>query len=67
MAPAGGSSDWFMRPSNATISAAVVFAGNNEMAMIRVLEGEATFGDALNTSVVNGWLSGESSVFTLST
>ena len=67
MAPAGGSSDWFMRPSNGTITTVVAFTGDNEKAMIRVLDGEATFGNALSTSLVNGWLSGESPIFTLST
>ena len=67
MAPAGGSSDWFMRPSNGTITAVVAFAGDNEKATIRVLEKGAAFGGSLSATIVNEWLRGESSVFMLST
>ncbi len=67
MAPAGGSSDWFMRPSNGTITVVVAFAGDNEKATIRILDAGATFGGVLSASVVNGWLDGQSSLFALST
>ncbi|KAL9008758.1 MAG: hypothetical protein Q9173_006150, partial [Seirophora scorigena] len=38
MAPAGGSSDYFRRPENGTIKAAVLFLGKNESARIQVLD-----------------------------
>ncbi|KAL9103223.1 MAG: hypothetical protein Q9163_001710 [Psora crenata] len=56
MAPAGGSSDWFLRPTNETITAAVVFAGTSEVAVIRVLDGEQGFDQALAIAVVDGWI-----------
>ena len=65
MAPAGGSSDWFARPSSDSIIAAVVIAGANEEAAIRVLDEGQSFNEILNGSVVNGWVKEQSSVFAL--
>ena len=48
MAPAGGSSDWFMRPTNGAITVVVAFTGDNEKATIRILDEGATFGNALS-------------------
>lgn len=65
MAPAGGSSDFFVRPTTETITAAIVFDGDNEEAVIRILDGGATFGASLSNADVAGWLGGPSSVFKL--
>lgn len=66
MAPAGGSSDWFQRPS-ATITAAVIIGGSSEVATIRVLDQSfSSFEEALAGSVVETWLGGQGSVFDMS-
>ena len=65
MAPAGGSSDWFQRPSSDSIVAAVVIGGNNEVAAIRVLEDGLSFDEILSESTVDDWLEGQSSVFAM--
>ena len=65
MAPAGGSSDWFQRPTGDSITAAIVFAGNNEVAAIRVLNQEQSFGESLSGTVVNGWVEQRSSTFNM--
>lgn len=65
MAPAGGSSDWFMRPTSSTITAAVLLAGNNEVAAIRILDQGQTFDDVLSASLINGWVSEQSSMFNM--
>jgi len=63
MAPAGGSSDWFLRPTQTTITAAVVFAGDNEVAAIRVLNGSQGFDAFLEETLVDGWVQEHSSMF----
>ncbi|KAF6225341.1 hypothetical protein HO173_012826 [Letharia columbiana] len=63
MAPAGGSSDWFRRPTGGSITAAVVIAGEHEVAAIRVLGDGQSFDTTLNEDVVNGWVNEEGSVF----
>ena len=65
MAPAGGSSDWFMRPSGDSIKAAIIFAGSNEVAAIRILEQGQSFDDSLDVSIINGWLKEQSSLFNM--
>ena len=67
MAPAGGSSDWFERPTSGSITAAVVFAGDSEVALIKVLDGEQNFGATLQNKMVEGWMKEESSVFRMAT
>ena len=47
MAPAGGSSDYFDRPVNGSIKAAVVFYGRNETAIIQLLDDIVTFDEIL--------------------
>ncbi|KAL9130502.1 MAG: hypothetical protein Q9217_001322 [Psora testacea] len=56
MAPAGGSSDWFQRPTNETITAAVVFAGKSEVAVIRMLDDGQDFDETLPDQTVDGWI-----------
>lgn len=63
MAPAGGSSDWFQRPTNASITAAVIVAGEHEVAAIRVLGQDQSFDDVLSGEVVEGWIGEVGSVF----
>lgn len=63
MAPAGGSSDWFQRPTGASITAAVVIAGEHEVAAIRVLGEGQSFDRILSEDVVNGWVNEQGSVF----
>ena len=63
MAPAGGSSDWFMRPTVESITAAVVLAGSNEVVAIRVLGDGQSFDVSLSETVVNGWVGEQSSLF----
>lgn len=63
MAPAGGSSDWFQRPTNETITAAVVFGGSDEKVVIRVWSGAQIFEGSLAGGVVSAWANGESSWF----
>lgn len=57
MAPAGGSSDYFPRPTEHTITAAVVFMGNPEMAHIQILDGPINFDSVLTADVVEGFRS----------
>lgn len=63
MAPAGGSSDWFQRPTGGSITAAVVIAGEHEVAAIRVLDGGQSFDATLSEDVVSGWVNEAGSVF----
>jgi hypothetical protein len=60
MAPAGGCSEYFVRPSEAPLTAAVVFSGTKGVVSIRVLEeGDgAAFGEDLDDQVVEAWLEG---------
>lgn len=55
MAPAGGCSDYFERPTKGTIKAAVVFTGSNEVAHIQILDSSQRFDKTLSTEVVNGF------------
>lgn len=71
MAPAGGSSDYFQRPSEGTITAAVVFTGSNEVAHIQILDDGQGFDEVLEAGVVERFTSqegnsGNSSLFVLS-
>ncbi|KAL2041325.1 hypothetical protein N7G274_005707 [Stereocaulon virgatum] len=63
MAPAGGSSDWFLRPMENSVTAAVVFHGSSEVVSIRVLEQGQAFEESLEGSVVDRWVEERSSVF----
>lgn len=63
MAPAGGSSDWFQRPTGGSITAAVVITGENEVAAIRILSEGQLFDKTLSVDVVNGWVNEQGSVF----
>lgn len=58
MAPAGGCSEYFVRPSQGPITAAVVFSGTRGVVSIRILEEEEGFGEGLEEEVVEGWLKG---------
>ena len=57
MAPAGGSSDYFLRPIEGTITAAVVFTGRHEVAHIQILDGRVNFDHILAAHVVDGFTS----------
>lgn len=61
MSPAGGSSDYFLRPTEGAITAAVVFTGSREMAHIRILDGHVNFDPVLTADVVDGFNSLEGS------
>ena len=63
MAPAGGSSDWFQRPTTGSITAAVVIAGEHEVAAIRVLGEGQSFDTTLSEDVVNRWVNEQGAVF----
>ncbi|KAL8988327.1 MAG: hypothetical protein Q9177_002579 [Variospora cf. flavescens] len=69
MAPAGGSSDYFKRPENDNIKAAVLFLGSNESARIQVLDDGQDFDEALAAKIINAIARGnqtsKSSVFRL--
>ncbi|KAL9020558.1 MAG: hypothetical protein Q9185_002144 [Variospora sp. 1 TL-2023] len=69
MAPAGGSSDYFKRPENDNIKAAVLFLGSNESARIQVLDDGQDFDEALAAEMINAIARGnhtsKSSVFRL--
>lgn len=72
MASAGGCSEYFVRPGQGPVTAAVVFNGKREVVSIRILEDEEGFGEELEEEVVEGWLKSvvegegeESSVFDL--
>lgn len=67
MAPAGGSSDWFMRPTNDTITAAIVFAGQDQGILVKVLDGQQGFEGSLGKEVVEEWMQGKSSLFKMQT
>lgn len=72
MAPAGGCSDYFERPTKGTIKAAVVFAGSPQVAHIQVLDDKQTFDEILSTGAMEEFMSlmgqrgGQSSLFKLS-
>lgn len=57
MAPAGGCSDYFVRPSQRPITAAVVFSATRGVVSIRILEeAERVFEEVWEESMVEGWL-----------
>ena len=66
MDPAGGSSDWFQRPTGASMTAALVIGGSSEVAAVRVLDQSQPFDELLSGDTVAKWLSVEGSVFKLS-
>jgi hypothetical protein len=71
MAPAGGSSDYFERPTKNTIKAAVVFTGGNETASIHIINDGQSFDSTLAGSVIDGFTNqaasmGATSLFKLS-
>ncbi|KAI9841081.1 MAG: target of Sbf [Thelocarpon superellum] len=57
MGQAAGDSDYFVRPTGATIKAAVILDGSSSIAHIQVLDDSVTFGDTLSKSDVDGFLS----------
>ena len=63
MAPAGGSSDWFLRPREGSVTAAVVFHGSSEVVSIRVLGQGQAFEESLEGSVIDGWVEERASMF----
>lgn len=67
MEPAGGSSDWFRRPTGGSLTAALVVGGHSEVAAIRVLDQGQPFSTKLSGSVIDHWLSTEGSVFKMAT
>ena len=67
MVPAGGSSDWFMRPTEEPITAAVVFAGKDQGILLKVLDGEQDFDGSFSKDLVDGWMEGKSSLFKMQT
>lgn len=59
MAPAGGCSEYFVRPSQEPITAAVVFSATHGVVSLRILdEGEGAFGEGLEEELVEEWLKG---------
>ncbi len=60
MAPAGGCSDYFERPTVGTIKAAVVFTGSNEVAHIQILDFAQGFDAVLDAGVVEEFTSQDS-------
>ena len=60
MALAGGSSDYFERPIEDTIKAAIVFTGAHEVAHIQILEDGQEFDPTLSAKTVAGFTSMES-------
>ncbi|KAL9023312.1 MAG: hypothetical protein Q9196_007282, partial [Gyalolechia fulgens] len=52
MAPAGGSSDYFQRPKDKTIKAAVLLQGSNESAHIQILDDSQSFDESLASEAV---------------
>ena len=65
MAPAGGASDWFERPISDPVTIAIIFAGEGEKAMIRVVGEEADYGSTMGQGLINKWIKGNSTVFSL--
>lgn len=65
MAPVGSSSDWFQRPTQNAITAAVVFHGNNELAAIRLLGQGQSFDEVLSGDTVNSWMQEQSNTFNM--
>ena len=63
MAPAGGSSDWFMRPTNRTITVAVVLTVKEGIAVIRVLDESVKLDMGLGGETVDAWIKESSSIF----
>ena len=63
MAPDGGSSDFFERPTGGSMTAALVIGGSDEVAAIRVLDNGQSFEESLSNENVQGWVKQESSVF----
>lgn len=58
MAPAGGSSDYFERPVEQTVKAAVVFSGANETVTIQILDEIVSFDEVLTDEYVHQFISG---------
>lgn len=60
MAPAGGCSEYFVRPSQTPTTAAVVFSATHGVVSVKILDEEEgeVFGEGLEEEVVEGWLKG---------
>lgn len=52
MAPAGGSSDYFERPVNGSIKAAVIFYARNETVVIQLLDDIVAFSEVLTEGFI---------------
>lgn len=57
MLPAGGSSDFFQRPVQQTVKAAIVFTGANETVTIQILDETVSFGKVLTDAYVHQFIS----------
>lgn len=57
LAPGGGSSDYFPRPTDAHVKAAVVFDADAGGVAIRILPGDADFAKGLDAATVQSWVS----------
>lgn len=58
MAPAGGCSEYFVRPGEKPVTAAVIFSEKHGVVGIRILDEEEFFVEGLEERVVEGWLKG---------
>ena len=56
MAPAGGSSDYFERPVNGSIKAAVVFYGKGEKVIIQLLDDIVAFTEVLTPNFIEQFI-----------
>ncbi|KAK9463522.1 putative TOS1-like glycosyl hydrolase-domain-containing protein [Lipomyces oligophaga] len=61
----GGSSDYFGRPTDATMKAAVIFDGADEQIFLVKLDDSTDFSDAIDASTIADWMSADATVVTI--
>ncbi|KAK9384467.1 putative TOS1-like glycosyl hydrolase-domain-containing protein [Lipomyces mesembrius] len=61
----GGSSDYFTRPTDTTMKAAVLFDGNSKSIYLLELDSSTDFGDSISADLIAQWLSVSATVISI--
>ncbi|CAN6665748.1 probable circularly permuted 1,3-beta-glucanase Tos1p [Trichomonascus vanleenenianus] len=58
----GGTPDWFQRPTDGTLRAAVIFNGADETISITQISGSGDFASSYDDSTISSWIASQSSL-----
>ncbi|KAK9485299.1 putative TOS1-like glycosyl hydrolase-domain-containing protein [Lipomyces starkeyi] len=61
----GGTSDYFTRPTDSTMKAAVLFDGSSESIYLLELDSSTDFGDSISADLIAQWLSASATVISI--